>query len=157
MVLVAAERAAAGAATVTVAAINCRTLSARRSSAATASFESPTLNLLPGVRFGGLAARPGPDRIEPRQALGRELELHGAQAAVQLLARARPDDRSGDGRIAEQPRERDVGRALTELSAESLVRLDPRAVLLHGIAQALVSPTTLARLLEGSAEEAATQ
>src|SRR4029077_9833273 len=113
MAPVAAVRVAAGAATVTVAAISWRTLSARRSSAATASFESPTTNLLPGVRFGGLAARPGPDLIQTRQALGRELQVHGAQAPAQLLPGARTDDRGGDGRIAEQPRDRDVGRTLT--------------------------------------------
>src|SRR5205823_6116899 len=73
----------------------------------------------------------------------------------QLLHRARPDDRRGDGGVGEQPGERDVGGRLAELAAEGLVRLELRAVPLDALLQPFARPAALLRLLERAAEQAA--
>src|SRR5437667_7813715 len=73
---------------------------------------------------------------------------------VQCFTRPRTYDRRRDGRVPEQPRESDVGRPLAELTAEPLVRLELRPLLLHRILQALLSSASLARFLERPAEKA---
>src|SRR6185312_429205 len=74
----------------------------------------------PGVGFGGRLAGPRKDRVQLAEQLGVELDLQRAQAAVELRARARSDDRAGDHRVRQQPGERHVGRLLAELATEAL-------------------------------------
>src|SRR5947208_1257739 len=94
----------------------------------------------PGVGLRRLTPGTGPDAVEARELLGGERDLERPEAPGQLLHRARPDDRRGDGGVGEQPGERDVGGRLAELAAEGLVRLELRAVplgpLLHPFARA---------------------
>src|SRR3954452_2188579 len=77
----------------------------------------------PGVRLGRRATWPGEDLVEAGQRLVVQVDLEGTQRAVQLLDRARPDDRGGDDRLVQQPGDPDVCGVLAELVAIGLVDL----------------------------------
>src|SRR5690242_11186621 len=95
------------------------------------------ISLSPRVGLGRLAAGPGPDLVEPIGLLVAQLDLERAQAAGQLLERARPDDRRGHHRVAQQPGQRYVGRLLAQLAAERLVGLQLVSVLLDALLRLL--------------------
>src|SRR5207244_6187759 len=85
----------------------------------------------------------------------RERDVERAQAPGELLDGARPDDRRGHRRAAEQPGECHVGRRLTELATEPLPGLDLRATLLHPLPDPLARPASLARPRERAREQPA--
>ena len=86
----------------------------------------------PGVVLGCRLVA-GEDLVELGEGLVVELDLERAQRPVELLDRARADDRGGDGGPGQQPGQADVGGLLAELVAQVLVGLDLRAVLLEGV------------------------
>ena len=53
-----------------------------------------------------------------------ERDLERAERAVELLERARADDRRGDGRPGQEPGQRHVRRLVTKLLAQSVVALE---------------------------------
>src|SRR5581483_11025071 len=89
------------------------------------------------------------------QRLRRQLELERAQVPVELLLRSRSDDRRRHRRIAQQPRDRDVGRARAELAAERLVLLEPGAVALDRRLNAVARAPAARRLRERAPEQPA--
>src|SRR3954447_7375773 len=111
----------------------------------------------PGVLHGGgLVA--GEDLVEPGEGVLVQADGERVQRALQLLHRARADDRRGDARPVQQPGEPDVGGRLAELAAQRLVLLQRRPVLLEVLlGAALVAPAALARLLQRPGEQAAVQ
>src|SRR2546422_9583348 len=103
----------------------------------------------PRVGLRRLAPGAGPDAVEACELLGGERDLERPEAPGQLLHRARPDDRRGDGGVGEQPGDRDVGGRLAEPAGEAPVRLELRAGPLHplleGVARAAAPPLLLWR------------
>src|SRR3954471_930077 len=117
----------------------------------------PTVEGLPGV-FDGRRLVAGEDVVEPAQGVLVERHAERSQRALELLHRAGADDRRGDAGLLQQPRDPDVGRALPELAAETLVLLQGRPVVLEVLlGPALVATTALARLLQRAGEQAAVQ
>src|SRR5918993_795867 len=86
----------------------------------------------PGVRLRGLAARAGPDVVELAERLRGQRDLGGVQTPGQLVCGAGADDGDRDGRLMEQPRQRDVGRCLTEAAAQRAVRNQPQTEVAQG-------------------------
>ena len=58
--------------------------------------------------MGRFAAGAGPDLVEPPKRVVGQVDLEGAPAGGELLARARADDRGGHRRLVQQPGESDV-------------------------------------------------
>src|SRR5581483_12062901 len=110
---------------------------------------------LPGVRLGRLAAGAREDRVELPELLVIQLDLERAQAAVQLLDRARPDDRGGDNRVVQQPGQRDIGGLLAQLAAEALVGFQLGAILLDILLRLLARSPAGVGLLERAAQQPA--
>ena len=72
--------------------------------------------------------------VEPLENVRLEVQRQATEVGVQLLDRSGPHHRGGDHGVAEQPRQRDVGRLGADLTAECLVLLElvadgPRALL----------------------------
>src|SRR5690606_11452740 len=112
------------------------------------------LTPLPGVVLRrGAAARE--DLVQLGQRLVVQLDLQGAHGAVELLQRARADDRRGDRRLLEQPGQPDVRGVLAQLVAELLVPLDLVAVLLQLREHAVGRRAALVDLTEHAAQQAA--
>src|SRR5438067_5458547 len=129
----------------------------RISSAPSGSRGWGNLARLPGVGLGRGAARTGKDLVEPLERVVVEGDLERAQTAVELLERARPDDRRGDGRLREQPGDGDVGGLLAEVGAQLLPGLElvvqPVGRHLHAVGGA----PALSGLADGAAEQAAAE
>src|ERR671910_1652842 len=111
----------------------------------------------PGVRLRGLAARAGPDVVELAERLLGQRDLCGVQTPGQLVCGAGADDGGRDGRLMEQPRQRDVGRCLTEVAAQLFVRLELRSALGNLLLHLFTGAAALAALLQRTAEEPAAQ
>src|SRR5262245_38169649 len=96
-----------------------------RDPATTACTRHRWASALPGprLRAGATAADRRKDAVQRGERLLGEGELQGTQGAVELIHGARPDDRGGDPRPAQQPGERHVGRILAEIRAQLLVLL----------------------------------
>src|SRR4051794_17574708 len=112
----------------------------------------------PGVGLGCRATGAGEDLVEPRQRLVVQPDVEGGERRVELLERARADDRAGHRRLVQQPRQADQGRRGTQHVAEGLVGLDRGAVLLEAALGPLVEAAlALLRLTDDAAEQAALQ
>src|SRR4051794_1903084 len=65
------------------------------------------------------------DPIDLCQLLGRELEvLQRSDVLLELLDAARADQRGGDARVAERPRERELGQSLSSAPGDLVQRPD---------------------------------
>src|SRR5262249_30191373 len=106
------------------------------------------VNRSPRVRLGRGAARAREDIVELLHRRVVQLDLEGAQRAIEVLARSRADDRRRDHRVREDPRERDVRGLFAELLAELLVALEARSVLLDRALRELARAPPLAWLVE---------
>src|SRR3954470_6413458 len=86
----------------------------------------------PGV---GLRGRPRAreDLVQAGERCLVQADLERAQRRLQLLHGPRADDRRGDGRLMEEPRESDVAGRVTQLVAEVLPLLDRRPVLVERV------------------------
>jgi hypothetical protein len=113
--------------------------------------------LSPGVRLRGLAARAGPDLVEPARRLLAQSDLRGSEAPGQLLRGTRADDRGRDRRLMQQPSQRGVGRRLTELTTQLLVGLQLRSELLEPLLHPIIGTAPVAGLLQRTPEQAAAQ
>src|SRR5215203_5546409 len=96
--------------------------------------------------------------VETLHRVGIKLDLECPHGAVDLLDRAWADDVRGDHRVAEEPRERNVGRRVTELGAELLPLRELRAHGLDAILDVLVAATTTGGAVgEHAAEQPTTE
>ena len=94
------------------------------------------------------------DLVESSSVSGSEVELERAERALELLDRARPDDRCRHGRLVEQPRQRDVGG----LARRGRGRAPPTARACRGAldeSASLGAPPALGHLLQSAAEQSA--
>src|SRR5204862_220971 len=107
----------------------------------------------PGVRFGRLAARAREDAVELRERVLGEPELERAEARVELLQGARPDDGRRDGRGVQHPCQRHLGGRVSQLATECLVGRHPVTVALEQALLPLARAPALGRLLQGAAQE----
>ena len=87
----------------------------------------PTCSL--SMRWGYIGGGPA-RRLEPLALLGLQPQPVGAEQVLELLERARPDDRRGDAVRAEQPRERDLGDRDAARLGDLPRRVDDREVAL---------------------------
>src|SRR5205823_5960765 len=112
---------------------------------------------LPGVGLGSRSAGARKNLVDFLVQGGIELDLERLERARELLSGARSDDGSGDGRVGEQPRDGDVGRFVSQLSAERLVAGEIRPVLLAvALGPVVVAPSRVrAALAPGTGEQAA--
>src|SRR5215470_13313318 len=120
-----------------------------------ASARSLTLAFLPGVMLRrGLV--PGEQAVEPLEHVVVEPDGDRVLRVVELVLGARPDDRTGDALLVQQPGQRHVSRLLAELVAQGLVGRDLLAVPLQGAGgPAGQAAPTLALLLQHAAEQPA--
>src|SRR5829696_40579 len=117
-----------------------------------------TMCASPCVRLRRRAAGAREDLVETLHRVGIELDLECTHRAVDLLDRAWADDGRGDDRVGEEPRERNVGRRVTELGAELLPLLELRAHGLDAILDVLVAATTTGGAVgEHAAEQPTTE
>src|SRR5262249_10813043 len=114
---------------------------------------------LPAVRLGRLAARAGPDLVEPREGVRGKLEVQRAERAGELLHGPRTDDRRRHRRLAEEPGEGDVRGRVAQLAAEALVGVQLRTPFLDAPPDAVAPAAALrdprARAAEQPARERA--
>src|SRR3954454_20579136 len=75
---------------------------------------------LPGVVFRCRSVT-RENLVQAPERLRVELQFVRLDGGLELLKRARADNRGGDSRLMEQPRERDVCRFLAQLRGEVLV------------------------------------
>ena len=69
-------------------------------------------------------------------------ETQGAHRTIQLLHRARADDRRRDGFLVQQPGERHIGLALAELCAQRIIGFQPGTIFLDVFFQIVVRAST---------------
>ena len=83
------------------------------------------------------AGPPGPGKISSSafNCSGVSLIVQRVDIVLELLHRARSDDRRGDGGLRQQPRQRDIGGMLAQFLAEVLVALDLVVVLFDILAE----------------------
>src|SRR5260370_23811072 len=117
--------------------------------------ETAKPRISPRVRLRRRAARPGENRFEAIEYALVELNAEHAHRGVELLHRARPDDRRRHRGTTEQPSEGDVARRDADLHAEPLVRLETFAVLGDRALGVVARAATLRRLLQRTAENSA--
>ncbi len=88
------------------------------------------------------------DVVEPLERVGVERDVQGPDGGVELLLRARTDDRCGDRRLVQQPGQGDVAGLVAEVVGEVLVLADLVVVLLQRLGRpALGAPDAVALLL----------
>ncbi len=133
----------------------------RRRRACSARSRSTRSRTSAAVTMRTLRARDRPGRGRSRrdgERVGVELDVERTHGAVDLLDRARADDRRGDHRVGEQPRQRDVGGCVAELGAELLPLLELRTHVLDPVLDVLVAPATSGRTVgEHAAEQPAAE
>src|SRR3712207_2500067 len=96
----------------------------------------------------------GEDLVEPGQLGLVELHVEGPQRALELLHRARTDDRSGHRRLVQQPGDPDVRRRGTPLAAGVLVGLQRGPVPLDALAVALLVAAVAGLVAEHAGQQA---
>ena len=85
---------------------------------------------------------------------GDSFTFERSQRAQQLFLRTRPDDRRGDRRLVQEPRERDVGGTFADLGAQRLPRFELGAIGLDLAAHVLLVAAALGHLLQRAGEQA---
>src|SRR5690606_9234833 len=122
------------------------------------STQYPALSTsLPCICFRSGAAGARPDFVQPFELFLAELDFQRAQAASQLVNRARADDRRGYARLVQQPCQRHICRFFAHIGAEGVIPFKLGPELLNALLYALVSPPPLFDLFENAAEQTTCQ